>query len=73
MKLTLKFLLAALLSTMVCEQALALPSFARQTGQSCASCHLNAGELTPVGRKFKLLAYTEGTKSCRFPSRLSPP
>lgn len=60
MKLRLKFFLAGLLSTLVCRQALALPSFVRQTGQSCASCHLNAGELTPAGRKFKLLGYAEG-------------
>jgi hypothetical protein len=47
--------------------AQALPSFARQTGQSCAGCHVGAfgPQLTPFGREFKLRGYTmkvgEGT------------
>jgi hypothetical protein len=63
---TLKYFLAGLLAALVCEQALALPSFTRQTGQSCASCHLNAGELTPAGRKFKLLGYAGGNSVLPF-------
>jgi hypothetical protein len=39
--------------------AFALSSFARQTGMSCGSCHWSFPELTPVGREFKLHAYTE--------------
>jgi hypothetical protein len=35
-----------------------LPSFARQTGQSCAACHTAFPELTPFGRRFKLGGYT---------------
>ena len=36
----------------------AVPSFARQTGQPCASCHTAFPELTPFGRSFKLNGYT---------------
>ena len=38
----------------------ALPSFARQTGQPCATCHTDFPALTPFGRRFKLLGYTVG-------------
>ncbi len=38
--------------------ASALPSFARQTGQPCATCHTIIPELTPYGRRFKLSGYT---------------
>src|SRR5512142_1663518 len=38
--------------------ALALPSYARQTGQECAACHNGFPELTPYGRLFKLNGYT---------------
>jgi len=38
--------------------AMAIPSFARQTGQPCASCHVAFPELTPFGRRFKLGGYT---------------
>src|ERR1700689_1846478 len=42
--------------------ASALPSFARQTGQRCAACHIggNWPQLTPWGRFFKLAGYTAG-------------
>ena len=36
----------------------ALPSFARQTGMSCAACHTVFPELTTYGRTFKLNGYT---------------
>jgi hypothetical protein len=39
-------------------EALALPSFARQTGLECVACHLSWLELTSVGRQFKLGGYT---------------
>jgi hypothetical protein len=42
--------------------ALALPLYARQTGQQCASCHAGFPELTPFGRAFKLSGYTFGTR-----------
>ncbi|MGA7073688.1 MAG: cytochrome C, partial [Bradyrhizobium sp.] len=38
----------------------ALPSFARQTGQPCGTCHTDFPALTPYGRRFKLLGYTTG-------------
>jgi hypothetical protein len=38
--------------------ARALPSFARQTGQPCGTCHTDFPALTPFGRRFKLLGYT---------------
>jgi hypothetical protein len=36
----------------------AVPSFARQTGFECTTCHLSWPELTSVGRQFKLGGYT---------------
>src|SRR5215467_14859277 len=40
--------------------ALAVPSFAIQTGQPCAACHVGAfgPQLKPYGRDFKLHGYT---------------
>jgi hypothetical protein len=40
----------------------AVPSYARQTGLACSSCHYTPPELTPFGRKFKLEGYTFVTK-----------
>lgn len=40
--------------------AQAIPSFARQTGQPCGTCHTDFPFLTPYGRRFKLLGYTTG-------------
>lgn len=40
--------------------ALAVPSYARQTGQECVACHVSFPELTPYGRYFKLTGYTIG-------------
>jgi hypothetical protein len=39
----------------------ALPSFARQTGEDCASCHVGGfgPQLTPHGSRFKLSGYTD--------------
>ncbi|CAN3992052.1 hypothetical protein [Methylocystis bryophila] len=47
----------------------AVPSFARQTGQPCATCHTNFPELTPYGRRFKLGGYTAtgGTEPWEVP------
>ncbi len=42
------------------RDAQALPSFARQTGQPCGSCHTDYPGLTPYGRAFKLGGYTFG-------------
>lgn len=44
--------------------AMAIPAFARQTGQSCVACHAGGQfpELTPYGRMFKLTGYTMGER-----------
>jgi hypothetical protein len=52
--------LASLLTTSFAPPAQALPSFARQTGQPCGTCHTDFPALTPYGRRFKLLGYTTG-------------
>jgi hypothetical protein len=46
------------------EPASALPSFARQTGQPCSTCHSAFPQLTPYGRRFKLEGYTAGGTRC---------
>ena len=51
-------LLVGLAVALAPTPASALPSFARQTGQPCASCHTAFPELTPFGRRFKLGGYT---------------
>jgi hypothetical protein len=54
-------LLALLGMLLLARPAAALPSFALQTGQPCASCHLGAygPELTAFGRAFKIGGYTQ--------------
>jgi hypothetical protein len=50
----------------------ALPSYARQTGQPCGTCHTDYPSLTPYGRLFKLNGYTTGGgkfRSTLFPSQ----
>jgi len=41
----------------VSTKSWAVPSFARQTGMTCAACHTIFPELTPFGREFKLNGY----------------
>jgi hypothetical protein len=53
-------LLASWLTIGLAPSAQALPSFARQTGQPCGTCHTDYPALTPFGRRFKLLGYTTG-------------
>ena len=52
----------AFLAVLNCKDALAVPSFARQTGMPCAQCHtLSFGPaLTDYGRQFKLNGYSWG-------------
>jgi hypothetical protein len=52
------FAVSAVVSLLTADPAGAVPSFARQTGQPCASCHTAFPELTPFGRRFKLAGYT---------------
>jgi len=56
-------LISALLLLGLPNHASALPTFARQTGQSCVACHAGGQfpELTPYGRIFKLTGYTIGS------------
>jgi hypothetical protein len=43
--------------------AMALPSYARQTGLPCSGCHTTAPELNNAGRLFKLLGYTDRSQN----------
>jgi hypothetical protein len=42
--------------------SVAVPSYSRQTGLACSSCHYAPPELNAFGRKFKLEGYTFSTK-----------
>ena len=57
--------IATLAGLLFCTPAFAVPSFARQTGQSCVACHAGGQfpELTPYGRLFKLTGYTMGERT----------
>lgn len=52
--------LAALFAIVHAPPAKALPSYARQTGQPCGTCHTDFAGLTPYGRLFKIQGYTAG-------------
>jgi hypothetical protein len=54
------FIVAGYLMIGLAPPAQALPSFPRQTGQPCGTCHTDFPFLTPFGRRFKLLGYTTG-------------
>lgn len=67
MRLARRFLLAlpmlvAFGAGLAPRSAHALPSFARQTGEECAACHVGGigPQLTPHGMKFKLEGYSDG-------------
>jgi hypothetical protein len=51
---------AVVLLTASAGAAMAVPSFAEQTGQPCSACHVGSfgPQLTPFGRQFKLEGYT---------------
>jgi hypothetical protein len=55
-------MLAAVMLLLPDRSALAVPSFASQTGQPCTACHIGAygPQLTPLGRAFKIGGYTQG-------------
>ncbi|MGA2817830.1 MAG: hypothetical protein ABSE67_16335, partial [Xanthobacteraceae bacterium] len=64
-------LLAGFLTFGFAPPAEALPSYARQTGQPCGTCHTDFAGLTPYGRRFKIDGYTDGGGPYRttlFPS-----
>lgn len=52
--------LIGFLTIVLAPTARALPSFARQTGQPCGTCHTDFPGLTPYGRLFKIGGYTYG-------------
>ncbi len=56
----LSAVMAAMLTTFaaVSNPAVAVPSFARQTGLACEACHTVFPQLTPFGRVFKASGYT---------------
>jgi len=67
----LLFVLSGFLTIGFAPPAQALPSFARQTGQPCGTCHTDFPGLTPYGRRFKLGGYTYGGgpyRTALFPS-----
>jgi hypothetical protein len=57
------FAMALGFSPLAASRADAVPAFAEQTGQPCATCHIGAfgPHLTPFGRQFKLSGYTQRT------------
>jgi hypothetical protein len=54
---------AGLLVSLSIRETRAVPSFARQTGMSCTTCHTVWPQLTPFGRVFKMDGYTFSTAS----------
>jgi len=53
---------AVILTLVATRDSHAVPSYSRQTGLPCATCHFAPPELTPFGRKFKLDGYVFTTK-----------
>jgi hypothetical protein len=65
LRFVLTWLAAVAIVAIAATPAAALPSYARQTGLACGACHTAFPQLTPTGRRFKLLGYTQsapGTK-----------
>jgi hypothetical protein len=60
---TLASVLVLAAALTVTPNARAVPSYSRQTGLPCASCHYAPPELNPFGRTFKLEGYTFSTKA----------
>ncbi len=54
---TPRILLILILFVMTIGTSNALPSYARQTGLSCAACHFSFPELNSFGRQFKMNGY----------------
>ena len=59
----IKVFVALSLAGFCAQAAHAVPSYSRQTGLPCASCHYAPPELNAFGRKFKLEGYTFTTKA----------
>ena len=60
---------AGLLVSLSIRETRAVPSFARQTGMSCTTCHTVWPELTPFGRTFKTGGFTFSSASEKEPYR----
>jgi hypothetical protein len=62
-------LLAAAAWLLGATGAMAVPSFAQQTGQPCAACHVGAfgPQLKPYGRDFKLFGYQSADGKSHVP------
>jgi len=67
MQVALMFALILGLAYAAVQPAAALPLFARQTGQPCATCHTAFPQLTPFGRRFKLMGYTSTGGDSKLP------
>jgi len=63
------WLLALALVGVMAGHAMAVPSFAVQTGRPCSACHVGGfgPQLTPFGREFKLGGYTLRTNTFNLP------
>jgi hypothetical protein len=61
-KFAWRLLLVGAVAASAATPAGAVPSFARQTGLDCMTCHVSWPELTPTGRQFKLNGYTFGKR-----------
>jgi hypothetical protein len=57
------FLATLLLAFFLTPKAMAVPSYARQTGLSCNGCHYTPPELNSAGRLFKLYGYIDKMKN----------
>ncbi|MGZ3596844.1 MAG: hypothetical protein ACXWMS_03255, partial [Syntrophales bacterium] len=70
---TVFFLLLLGCSFFLIENAYSVPSFKRQTGMACATCHTVFPELTPFGRSFKLGGFvlSTGDKPYQYPLPIS--
>jgi len=70
-KIAVFFLSVNVFSVLLIDNALAVPSFKRQTGMSWNACHTAFPDLTPFGREFKLGGYTLSTNDKPYES--TPP
>lgn len=66
-KLVLLLAVPGLVAVLTAKQAAAVPSFARQTGQPCSTCHTMFPELKPFGRTFKLTGYVLNNTGATHP------
>lgn len=67
MKKILLSLAGVLVATAFAPQASAVPSFSRQTGQACSSCHFQHFPLlNATGQEFKATAFTKMSANSKF-------